>query len=75
MKATGIRGVGVAAALALVLICAGGRAGAAGPGDASDHPWIGEPAPSFSLPVVGGGEMGLEGLEGRYLVIHFGTSW
>jgi peroxiredoxin len=39
------------------------------------QPMIGEPAPSFVLPSVTGETVSLADLRGRYLVIHFGTSW
>ena len=41
----------------------------------SSHPMIGEAAPAFDLEEVGGGRLSLESLRGRYIVIHFGTSW
>ena len=41
----------------------------------ADHPMIGEPAPDFALPGIDGKTLGLADLRGRYLVIHFGTSW
>ena len=43
--------------------------------DISSHPWIGEMAPDFKLKTVAGGELSLEDLRGRYVVIHFGASW
>jgi cytochrome oxidase Cu insertion factor (SCO1/SenC/PrrC family) len=43
--------------------------------EVSSHPMIGETAPSFDLQEVNGGSLDLEGLRGRYVVIHFGTSW
>ncbi len=39
------------------------------------HPMIGEQAPAFELEEVDGGSTSLEGLRGRWVVIHFGTSW
>jgi hypothetical protein len=45
------------------------------PSGLSSHPMIGEKAPVFDLEKVGGGSLDLEGLRGRYVVIHFGTSW
>jgi hypothetical protein len=41
----------------------------------ASHPMIGEPAPTFDLQEVSGGSLGLEGLQGRYIVLHFGASW
>lgn len=39
------------------------------------HPWIGDVAPAFALEDVDGTTLALEDLRGRYVVIHFGTSW
>ena len=43
--------------------------------DVSSHPWIGEAAPDFTLEKIGGGELKLKDLKGKYVVIHFGASW
>ena len=43
--------------------------------DVSSHPWIGKAAPDFVLKKVGGGELKLKDLTGKYVVIHFGASW
>lgn len=40
-----------------------------------DHPMLGEPAPAFRLADVRGDTLSLADLRGRYVVIHFGTSW
>lgn len=40
-----------------------------------DHPWIGAPAPAFELAGIDGETLALEDLRGRFVVIHFGTSW
>ena len=40
-----------------------------------DHPFLGEPAPPFALESVGGEVLSLPDYEGKYLAIHFGTSW
>ena len=50
-------------------------AGAQQSEDVSSHPWIGKAAPGFTLQKVGGGELELKDLEGKYVVIHFGASW
>ena len=41
----------------------------------SSHPMIGEAAPAFDLEEVSGGDLSLEALKGRYVVLHFGASW
>lgn len=41
----------------------------------ASHPMIGEPAPAFELAEVGGDSLDLAGFRGRFVVIHFGTSW
>jgi len=41
----------------------------------SQQPMIGEPAPSFELTDVNGKPFALTDWQGKYLVIHFGTSW
>ena len=43
--------------------------------DVADHPWIGAEAPPFALESVNGESLALEDLRGRFVVIHFGTSW
>lgn len=45
------------------------------PVDLSDHPWIGEAAPGFTLDTVAGEKLSLEDLRGKYVVVHFGASW
>jgi hypothetical protein len=42
---------------------------------APERPMLGEPAPSFRLPDLSGELLGLEDLRGRFIVLHFGTSW
>lgn len=42
---------------------------------ALDHPMLGEPAPTFSLPTLDGETFALADQKGSYLVIHFGASW
>ncbi|HEU4366138.1 MAG TPA: hypothetical protein VFT13_11820 [Candidatus Krumholzibacteria bacterium] len=62
----------------LIVIAAAGTLAPARAGDTTgveSHPWIGTAAPAFQLKSVGGGEVGLEGLEGKFVVIHFGASW
>jgi peroxiredoxin len=39
------------------------------------QPMIGEPAPEFALPSATGETVSLADLRGKYVVIHFGTSW
>jgi cytochrome oxidase Cu insertion factor (SCO1/SenC/PrrC family) len=39
------------------------------------HPMIGEPAPTFELTAVDGQPFALSDWKGKYLVVHFGTSW
>ncbi len=39
------------------------------------QPMIGEPAPAFAFPSVTGETISLGDLQGKYVVIHFGTSW
>lgn len=41
----------------------------------ASQPMIGEIAPAFDLEEVSGGSLNLEGLKGRYVVLHFGASW
>jgi cytochrome oxidase Cu insertion factor (SCO1/SenC/PrrC family) len=41
----------------------------------SEHPMIGEAAPPFDLSTVGGDRLSLADLKGKFVVIHFGTSW
>jgi len=52
-------------------------AGLAPPSAAADldHPMLGEPAPAFTLPSLTGEVISLPDFRGKYLVIHFGTSW
>ncbi len=57
---------------ALVLTLAGPSAIAENPA----APMLDQPAPSFSLTdVLGGGEVSLEDLKGRIIVLHFAASW
>ena len=41
----------------------------------SEHPMIGEAAPPIELSTVGGYTLSLADFKGKYVVIHFGTSW
>jgi len=69
---------GVLTAIALVAPLVGAPAIALSPeaaAETADHPWIGEPAPGFSLPDVDGRPIRLEDLRGSMVVIHFGASW
>lgn len=43
--------------------------------DLSDHPFIGSAAPEFHLESVDGDSLALRDLRGKYVVLHFGTSW
>lgn len=43
--------------------------------DVSEHPMIGEKAPPFELSTVAGDTVTLEGLKGKFVVLHFGASW
>lgn len=66
------------AVLLLVLSLLAGAARAEEPGPdvtLADHPMIGELAPAFDLVGVDGERLSLESLRGRFVVIHFGTSW
>jgi hypothetical protein len=50
-------------------------AGAGADGPAPAQPRLGEDAPAFDLRDVRGGRLSLRGLRGRFVVLHFGTSW
>jgi peroxiredoxin len=39
------------------------------------QPMIGDPAPKFTLVDTAGETFNLEDYRGRFVVIHFGTSW
>ena len=39
------------------------------------QPWIGNPAPAFSLPTLDGKALSLADLKGNITVLHFGTGW
>jgi cytochrome oxidase Cu insertion factor (SCO1/SenC/PrrC family) len=39
------------------------------------QPWIGNPAPSFSLPTLDGKRLSLSDLRGQFVVLHFGAGW
>lgn len=43
--------------------------------DLASQPMIGQTAPPFDLAEVGGENIDLADLRGRFVVIHFGTSW
>ena len=58
--------------LALVLVLAGSNAFAESPAGGL----VDQPAPTFRLPdVVGGEEVSLQDLRGRIIVLHFAASW
>lgn len=61
-------------ALALVAGVGGARAAVA-EGDGPPQVRIGDPAPGFRLPDLEGNVVDLEDFRGRYVVLHFGTSW
>jgi hypothetical protein len=39
------------------------------------QPWIGNPAPSFSLSTLDGKKLALSDLKGKLVVLHFGAGW
>ena len=39
------------------------------------QPWIGEPAPPFSLSSADGHKLSLLDLKGKLVVLHFGAGW
>lgn len=39
------------------------------------QPWIGNPAPPFSLPTLDGKTLSLSDLKGKLVVLHFGAGW
>ncbi len=41
----------------------------------ANQPWIGNPAPSFSLSTLDGKKLSLSDLKGRLVVLHFGAGW
>lgn len=59
-----------ALALLFVVACGGGEADLA-----AGHPRVGTPAPAIDLPDTNGGRVTLDSYRGKYLVVHFGTSW
>ena len=40
-----------------------------------EQPWIGEPAPPFSLSTLDGNTLSLMDLKGKLVVLHFGAGW
>lgn len=60
------------AALAVLFVVACGNSDA---DLTAGHPRIGTPAPAIDLPDTIGGRVNLESYRGKYLVVHFGTSW
>jgi hypothetical protein len=42
---------------------------------AQDGPIVGNTAPGFSLPAIGGEAVSLEDLRGRIIILHFGAGW
>lgn len=39
------------------------------------QPWIGTPAPPFSLSTLDGKKLSLSDLKGKLVVLHFGAGW
>ena len=39
------------------------------------QPWLGNPAPSFSLSTLEGKKVSLSDWKGKLVVLHFGTGW
>ncbi len=39
------------------------------------QPWIGEPAPTFSLSTLDGKKLSLSDLKRKLVVLHFGAGW
>lgn len=39
------------------------------------QPWIGEPAPPFSLSTLDGKKLSLSDLKSKLVVLHFGAGW
>ncbi len=39
------------------------------------QPWIGNPAPPFSLSALDGKKLALSDLKGKLVVLHFGAGW
>ena len=39
------------------------------------QPWLGEPAPAFSLSTLDGHKLALADLKGKLVVLHFGAGW
>jgi len=68
-----IRALSLAAALCVVVLSP--LAFGQGPGDVSEHPFIGERAPDFQLPTAAGDTVRLGDLKGSYVVIHFAATW
>jgi len=69
------RGIVLAAVSLFILL--GGRDARAEEEDSpvASHPWIGNEAPAFHLSTTAGDSLSLAGLEGKFVVIHFGASW
>jgi cytochrome oxidase Cu insertion factor (SCO1/SenC/PrrC family) len=42
---------------------------------AADQPMIGQPAPPFELSDLEGNRVALKDFSGRFVVLHFATSW
>lgn len=64
------------AVLGLASFLLTGSAGArAEDGGVDSQPWIGKAAPEFKLETIAGDALGLSDMRGRWLVVHFGTSW
>jgi len=42
---------------------------------AQDPPLVGKSAPVFDLPMLDGGQVHLEDMRGKIVVLHFGTGW
>lgn len=64
--------------LALALALAAGVGGARpahAEGDGPPQVRLGDPAPGFRLPDLDGNAVDLEDFRGRFVVLHFGTSW
>jgi len=68
-----IRALTLAATLAVVVLSP--LAFGQGPGDVSEHPFIGERAPDFRLPTIVGDTVRLADLKGSYVVVHFAATW
>jgi peroxiredoxin len=65
----------VAAFLGLEVVLHFPASAEGGASTVASHPMIGQSAPAFDLQEVSDGSLSLEGLRGRYVVLHFGASW